>query len=255
MAGTETSKARKVYLGLRDRITSGAFGNAGGLPGEQILAAEYGVSRVTLRRALAALADDGLINRRHGAGTFLTQSCKPKPVITDLSDMLAHLVDMGRSTGVQLVECSLVEPGAAVASALKLEAGAKTQLSRRIRSIDGEPFSFLVAHVPERFASAYTAEELSREPLLSLLERAGACVDRAEQDIAAELASPEVAAALGLEPGAPLLAMTRVSYDVNGAGIEHLRALYRPDRYSIRMDMRRIHNGEKLRWMSSSKWQ
>jgi len=255
MAGPDLSKTRMVYLGLRDRITSGAFGKEGGLPGEQTLAAEYGVSRVTLRRALAALAADGLIDRRRGAGTFLAESGAPKPVVSDLTDVLAHLVDMGRSTQVRLLDCTMVEPASAIARELKLPAGARTQLSRRMRLIDGEPFSYLVAHVPERLSNTYSVEELSREPLLSLLERASATVDRAVQEIGAELAAPEVAAILGVEPGSPLLAMTRVTFDVNGEGIEHLRALYRPDRYSIRMDLRRIHTGGKKRWMPEGKWQ
>ena len=255
MAGPDLSKTRMVYLGLRDRINSGAFGKAGGLPGEQALAAEYGVSRVTLRRALAALAADGLIDRRRGAGTFLNESGAPKPVVSDLTDVLAHLVEMGRSTKVCLLDCVMVDPSPMIASALKLTAGVRTQLSRRMRLIDGEPFSFLVAPVPERLANTYSVDELSREPLLSLLERASATVDSAVQEIGAELAAPDVAAALGVEAGAPLLTMTRVTFDVNGEGIEHLRALYRPDRYSIRMDLRRIHKGGKRRWMPEAKWQ
>lgn len=255
MAGPQLSKTRMVYLGLRERIASGAFGGKGALPGEQTLAAEYGVSRVTLRRALAALASDGLIDRRRGAGTFLAPSSRPKPVVSDLSDILAHIVDMGRSTEVRLLDCAMVNPAAAIASELKLKAGARTQISRRIRLIDGEPFSFLVAHVPERLAASYSIEELSREPLLSLLERAGARLDRADQDISAELAAPDIAAALGVETGAALLAMTRISFDVNGEGIEHLRALYRPDRYSIRMDLRRIYSEGRQRWRPQAKCQ
>lgn len=255
MAAPELSKTRMVYLGLRERISSGGFGKAGGLPGEQALAAEYGVSRVTLRRALAALAADGLIDRRRGAGTFLADGGAPKPVVSDLTDVLAHLADMGRTTKVSLLDCAMVEPASSIAKALKLKPGALTQISRRMRLIDGEPFSFLVAHVPERLANTYSVDELSREPLLSLLERASATVDRAEQEIGAELASPDIAAALGVEAGAPLLTMTRVTFDVNGEGIEHLRALYRPDRYSIRMDLRRIHKGGKRRWMPEAEWQ
>jgi DNA-binding GntR family transcriptional regulator len=58
MAGTELSKTRQVYLALRDRIERGVFAREGGLPGEQALAAELMVSRVTLRRALAAILSD-----------------------------------------------------------------------------------------------------------------------------------------------------------------------------------------------------
>lgn len=247
MAGIGPSKTRQVYLGLRERIASGAYGVAG-LPGEQSLAAEFGVSRVTLRRALAALAEDGLIARRRGSGTFLTGAREPGPLVSDVADVLAHLVEMGRSTDVRLIDCATVQPPPAIAQALRLEGDMRTQMSRRVRLIDGEPFSFLIAHVPQRLAQTYSEVELAGQPLLALLERAGASVDRAQQTIGAELAAPDVAAALGVDAGAPLLSLTRVAFDVNGAGIEHLRALYRPDRYSLRMDLRRIDHGVKRRW-------
>ena len=80
------SKSRQVYIALRERITRGVYDQNGGLPGEQTLAAEMGVSRVTLRRALASLEEDGVIDRRRGAGTFLSASGKPAPITVDLAD-------------------------------------------------------------------------------------------------------------------------------------------------------------------------
>jgi GntR family transcriptional regulator len=248
VAGVETSKARQVYLLLRDRIASGRLSDGGALPGEQALAAEHGVSRVTVRRALAELEREGLVSRRRGAGTFVLGDCGAKPIVADISDVLANLVAMGRETAVRLLEFGYREAPAQVASALNLKPRERVQFSVRVRLIDGLPFSYLVTHVPERFGVTYTESDLASRPLLALLERTGVKVERATQDVTATLASPDVAAALDVETGSPLIGLTRTVFAANGAGVEHLNALYRPDRYTLRMEMRRKVSAGVRRW-------
>jgi GntR family transcriptional regulator len=90
-------------------------------------------------------------------------------------------------------------------------------------------------------------------PLLSLLERSGIVVEEASQKIGATLAGPDVAEALGLEIGSPLLSLTRVVRDPSGYGVEHLHALYRPDLYSFHMDLVRTGTADARRWNPVSK--
>jgi GntR family transcriptional regulator len=247
MAGIEPSKTRQVYLVLRDRIASGRLDDPSSLPAEQALAAEYGVSRVTVRRALAELEQEGLISRRRGAGTFVLGG-GAKPIVADFSDVLANLVAMGRETAVRLLAFGYREPPPAIAHALKLPAGEKAQFSVRVRLIDGQPFSHLTTHVPERIGVTYGEADLAARPLLSLLERSGVKIERATQEVTAMLASPEVAAALDVDVGSALLGITRTVFATDGGGVEHLSALYRPDRYALHMEMVRTeHKGER-RW-------
>ncbi len=248
MAGSELSKTRQIYLTLRDRIARGEFDRDGGLPGEQSLASEFGVSRVTLRRALASLEDEGLIDRRRGAGTFLSDRDRPRPVVVQLADMMPHLVEMGRSTQVRLIDFDYRDPLPEVARALRLRMGERVQWSLRKRLIDGAPFSFLTTCVPEAIGRLFTRRDLSRQPLLALLEQNGVIADHATQDISAELATPDVAKALDAPIGAALIALTRVVYDRDERGVEYLRALYRPDRYTFRMDLTRKANAAGVRW-------
>ena len=248
MAGTELSKTRQVYLALRDRIERGVFAREGGLPGEQALAAELMVSRVTLRRALAALEDEGLISRRRGAGTFLTERGKPQPIVVDMADVMHQLVAMGQATAVNLLEFDYVAALPSVSEALRLDDNALVQRSVRSRRIDAKPFSYLTTCVPEPIGRLFSREELATQPLLSLLERAGHFADHASQDISAELATPEIARVLEVTVGAPLIALQRVVYDRAGRGIEHLRALYRPDRYAFRMELVRRGPNALRRW-------
>lgn len=244
----EPLKARRMYLLLRERILNGELEPGSRLPGELSLAAEYGISRVTVRRALNTLASDGLIDRRPGSGTFVREGNSVQPIVADLSNVLSHLVEMGRRTGVRLLSFAYVNPPESVAVSLGLEPGERTQRSIRVRLIDGAPFSYLVTHVPERIGVTYSEADLASMPLLGLLERSGIVVDEASQSIGATLAGPDIADALELEIGSPLLSLTRVVWDPSGQGVEHLHALYRPDRYSFHMDLVRTGAAGARRW-------
>jgi GntR family transcriptional regulator len=87
--------------------------------------------------------------------------------------------------------------------------------------------------------------------MLALLERCGVVADRAEQTITATLAAPEAAAALHVEIGSPLLSLTRVVRDAEGRGVEHLAALYRPDRHRFHMEMTRAGEGADRYWQAA----
>ncbi len=231
---------------LRERIASGDLPAGRRLPSEPVLAVEQGVSRVTLRRALDRLAEEGLVSRRVGAGTFVTNGLLSPVVAADLADVFLHLKAMGQNTGLRLLAFAYGPPPEAVAQSLRLHAGERTQRSVRVRLVDGEPFSYLTTHVPELIGLTYDEADLAATPLLDLLERSGIVADRASQTLSASLAGPDVADALQLEVGAPLLSLTRIVLDPAGAGVEHLHALYRPDRFAFHLDLTR--SGDRRRW-------
>ena len=239
------AKAKQVYLVLRDRILSGAIALGTKLPTEHELAAVHGVSRVTVRRALGELARERLIERRRSAGTRVIYRPVLAPMIADISGMLASLADMGRRTAVKLLSFDYVRAEGGVAQALGVASDQMLQRSVRVRSVDGEPFSYLTTFVPESISLTYTRQDLASRPLLDLLERAGVKLEHARQRISAALATPDVAKALDVRTGTPLIELTRVVYDRSGRGVEHLYALYRPDRYAFETDL--VRSGTRNR--------
>jgi GntR family transcriptional regulator len=231
------AKAKQVYLVLRDRILSGAVGFGAKLPPENELAGSYGVSRVTVRRALGELARERFIERRRSAGTRVVYRPPPAPMTADISGVLANLADMGRRTRVKLLSFDYVPAAGVAAQALGLGPDQLLQRSIRVRSVDRLPFSYLTTHVLESIAVTFSKQELASRPLLELLERAGVKVEHARQRISAGLATPDVAQALEVRTGSPLIELVRVVCDQSGRAVEHLHALYRPDRYAFEMDL------------------
>jgi GntR family transcriptional regulator len=242
------AKAKQVYLVLRDRILSGAIAFGAKLPTEHELAGYHGVSRVTVRRALGELARERLIERRRSAGTRVIYRPSPAPITADISGVLANLADMGRRTAVKLLSFDYVPAKGAVAQALGAAPDQLLQRSVRVRSIDGLPFSYLTTHVPESVSVTFTRQELAARPLLELLERAGVKVEHARQRISAGLATPDVAETLVVRTGSPLIELVRVVYDQSGRGVEHLHALYRPDRYAFEIDLVRSGAANTKAW-------
>jgi GntR family transcriptional regulator len=242
------AKAKQVYLALRDRILSGAAGFGTRLPTENKLAEFHGVSRVTVRRALGELARERLIERRRSAGTRVIYRSSPAPMTADISGVLANLAEMGRRTAVKLLSFDYVPAEGAVAQALGVGPYQLLQRSVRVRAVDGVPFSYLTTHVPESISVTFSKQELASRPLLELLERAGVKVERARQRISAGLATRDVAEALKVRSGSPLIELVRVVYDQAGRGVEHLHALYRPDRYTFEIDMVRSGAADTKGW-------
>jgi GntR family transcriptional regulator len=242
------AKAKQVYLVLRDRILSGATGFGARLPTENELAERHGVSRVTVRRALGELARERLIERRRSAGTRVIYRPAPAPMTADISGVLANLADMGRRTAVKLLSFDYVPAEGPVAQALGLAPDQLLQRAVRVRTVDGVPFSYLTTHVPESLAVTFTRQELASRPLLELLDRAGVKVERARQRVSAGLATPDVAEALDVRTGSPLIELVRIVHDQNGRGVEHLHALYRPDRYAFEIDLVRSGAADTSGW-------
>lgn len=245
----EGAKARRVYLSLRDEIAEGRLSDGENLPAEQRLAESFGVSRVTVRRALEALAADGLIERRAGSGTLVrTNGFRDKPVAMDFTTLMPQLVEMGRSTTARLLSFSYGSAPDFVARAMGLGRDDKVQIATRVRSAEDHPFSHLTTYVPEAIARNYSENDLATSPLFTLLERSGVQINDAHQSVSATLAGPEVAEALEVAVGSALLSLRRVVRDEDGNGVEFLSALYRPDMFRLEMALTRVGQGNARHW-------
>lgn len=225
----------QIVLVLQDRIRSGAIAPGSYLAGENDLSAEFGVSRITAKRALNELAQAGLVVRERGRGTRVVDRPMVPVVTVSVARWRDSVTEMGRSTSVVVLDLDYVPAPRTVAAALELAPGATVQRAVRLRRLGDTPMSYLVTHVPELIGRRYGREDLGNRPLHQLLEEAGVRIAGARQTISASAAGPAVAAALGIPAGSPLIEVTRVVGGADGTPVEHICALYRPDLYRLEM--------------------
>ena len=247
--GSPTPLYRQVVELLRAEIHSGRFAPGALLPGEKDLTEHLGLSRITVKRALNELAAQGLVARQRGRGTSVTYNPAAPVVSGSFENLIDSLKLMGLSTSVRLVLVEERPASEAIADLLGVPHGAVVQRAIRVRQIEGESFSHLVTHVPLDVARKFDPSALAFRPLLQLLEEAGFRCSEAEQWITAVSASPEIARALGIAPGAPLLRTVRVMRDEAGRVVEALEGHYRPDRFQHHMRLtRRKGRGGRSEW-------
>ena len=247
-ARAPTPLYHQVYVILRERIRNGSHRPGTRIPSEQKLAAAFGVSRITVKRAVDQLAAEGLVARHRGRGTTVLSRLETPPVQGSLNGLLENLLAMGLKTGVEVVDFAYERPPEEVRRALAHLEGEEVQKAVRVRSLDGEPFSYLTTYVPAEIGRSFGRRDLARSPLLSLLERCGVEVTSAEQTITATLADTDVARHLGVGVGAPLLSLTRVVRDQHGRPVEYINVLYRPDRYRYHMRLSRVQGEARNLW-------
>jgi GntR family transcriptional regulator len=236
-AGTATEPK---YEALRARIAADI--RAGlrphdPLPSERQLMASYGVSRMTVRQALSMLADEGLVYRVQGSGTFVADPAKISKslALTSFSeDITARGMVPGSSS--QRIEC--VEADADVAQDLAISPGTPVIHIERVRTADGSPMCIENVWVP----ADLLPEAFGTGPVTSLyatFERAGLAPEVADQTLRATVVDTAQAALLGVAPHSPALVVSRVTYTSDARAIERGRSIYRADRYDFRVSVQR----------------
>jgi DNA-binding GntR family transcriptional regulator len=184
------------------------------LSNEVDLAEAYGLSRPTVRQAIARLVDQGLLVRKRGVGTH-----------DDLS--AAH-----RKPQTDVLRFGIAPASAEVATALQCEQGDRVLRLERLRRADGEPLALMRNWLPPEVLDT-DPNSLAERGLYELLRAEGVRLKVAHQTISALPATPEQARLLMEEPGCPLLATTRITYDDHGRAVEYGSHLFRASRYAF----------------------
>jgi GntR family transcriptional regulator len=249
-------KYHQVYLVLREQLHEGMFSQ--GLPGELALMQQFSVARVTVRHALAQLAQEGLISREPGRGTrsllqhgaLHADAAAPKAQRARLTGLLENLVSMGLRTTVKVLSVERMLAPHDVAMSLQLQECEMVQKAQRVRYTNEGPLSHITTWVPERIAKGFGSKELAKKPILLLLEESGVRVGRAQQSISAKLTDANMAQHLDISVGSALLSVNRLIYDTEDKPIQWLHGLYRPDRYEYQMQLSRVGSIDAKVWVS-----
>ncbi len=217
------------------------------MPTEQDLLREFGVSRVTIRRSLAEIEREGLIRRVRGSGTYPLDASANNSSRTNISGLYENLATLGQTTKARLLRFENV-PTPSIVRAQEPLFGASALLIIRVRSIGRQPFSYMLSYLPESSARHFRKDRLGNQPLLMTLEMSGVSPASAEQSLSAKAADADIAAALQIPVGSPLIYMRRLSRDRAGAPIEFFESYYRPDRFEYKMTLSRALSGGAPKW-------
>mgnify|MGYP003513601899 CR=1 FL=1 len=208
---------------LRRRARAASPGSV--LPSEADLSKEFGASRVTVRRALELVRDDGLIAARQGFGWFVaTEPVRQR--LERLGTIEAQLEISGRVASRRVVEFAFVAAPSHVATVL----GAGDVLRvKRVNLADGEPFAVVTVWCPAVLGQRLSKDDVERRPFYELVDVE---LRGATQTIGADSAEPADAELLGVPVGAPLLKCRRVTTDTTGNPVlmsEHLFPAHRTE--------------------------
>lgn len=224
-----------LHIQLRDllqrEIVEGAYRPGAAFPTEREISERFHVSRTTIREALSELVRLGHLVRQQGKGTFVARTHDAFDA-TQLSSFTEDMRRRGFRAGARLLE---FERCPAAGPARRHFGGGAGELwrVRRLRFADDEPIALQTSFLPaDRFR--FDERELTDASLYGLLaERHGVFVARADEVIAAAVASAEQAALLALEGCAALLCVERFAYSQTGEPIEYAEIQYRADRYTF----------------------
>jgi GntR family transcriptional regulator len=228
--GAATTKRAQVRRILEQLIESELHpGDA--IPSERVLVTRLGVSRVTIRQAIADLVDTGVLERVHGKGTYVTG-----PQIDSrlhLTSFSREMRDRGLMPATVVLAAAEERASDDVAYALRIRPGRPVIRVERLRTADGTPMAYEVGYYPSALFPGLLDRELGSLYDVFATEY-GMVVTSGEQTVRAEAADAHQARILNIPKRAPLLVQERVTY-AGDRVIEMSSSAYRADRYRIHM--------------------
>lgn len=229
-----TTKYRSTHAELLGLLEDLQVGDA--LPAERTLAAQLGVARMTLRRAVDELVRDGRLVRRHGAGTFVAA-----PKISASLQVSSFSDDMRRRGHVphsRTVEIEEIFAGPQLGRRLDVSPSARVLRAVRLRLADDAPMAIETLHVPVDLVPGLTGDDLTDASFYGLLStRYGIVLARGLQEIEPTVTDERESELLGVPLHAPAFLFERMSWDGDGRVIEFVRSVYRGDRYRLTAEL------------------
>jgi len=231
----------QIREAIRRQVRDGELiDKSGRLMTEAELGQHFGVSRITIRNAIAPLVSEGMFARTRGRGTFL-RSNQPEHWVGRLMGFSETIRDAGYQAGARVLQQGMTNRHDGDVRE-QLHERAVWQL-KRLRLADDTPIAIEHAFYPPDIGL-----ELEKRDLISIImyrvfeEELGHPIKEAKQTIGASLADSASAKLLGVKAGSPLLAIERLTLGTEGRPLELLRAVYLPDYFRLSISLRRQHS-------------
>jgi GntR family transcriptional regulator len=232
---------------LREQIMSGTLSPDTALPSELDLMQTYNVSRTTVRQALTLLADDDVIIKVQGKGSFVRQPAITQELMS-LQTISEVLTNAGLIPEVRVLTIDMqTDIFPHIRQQLQAENDESVVCVKRQHLVDDRPIAYAIIYLSSKFDWRFSIDDLKRQSIYDWLEtKSNIQVDQGRQVIRATAASQEVAAQLDLDPGSPVLSVENTSTTADGTPIDFTQFYFPPDQYSLVVSLRRTHHGVSL---------
>jgi len=228
----------QVTQALRDQIVRGAWKPGDRVPGDLELCSELGISRTTIRQALAEMAHEGWVVRERGRGTFVAPPKLTESAVERLSGFFEDMVALGYPPVSQVLHQEDRPADEQIAARLNVRPGTRIVEIERLRFVEDEPVVLTTTYLPQALAPGLATADLTRRSLYEYLEtECGLTLARGQRTIEAVAADARQARLLHIRKGAPLVYLQSVSYLADGRPIEYYRALHRGDRSRFEVEL------------------
>lgn len=232
---SDTAKHEQVRARLIEVIATMNTGDQ--LPSERELAAQFGVSRMTLRQAISSLARAGYVSRLQGAGTFVIDRTISKS--TELTGFTEDMAARGFNASSRLLKVERVAAGAFLGHELILSPEEMVFHIERVRMADGIPMCLETIDLPADLTPDLDQQPLEKSLYAILAATYGIELFEADQIITPTVVNQEQARLLQVPIHSPALIVKRIGFDRKRRPIEHAISIYRGDRYDIRLVIKR----------------
>lgn len=205
------------------------------LPSEPEIEKKFEVSRMTVRLAMNALVEEGLVVKQQGRGTFV-QAPKITHRLSSVTSWTQQMLERGMTPKTIQTELDRIEPPKKIKLLLGLEESEPILRIRRIRHANSEPMCVMVNYVRERYVPGLMDNGMTEESFYSLLEKKYRLrIAKAQETVEAREATEEEADKLKVELWSPVLFVTRVSFLPDGSPLEVVHLTSRADRYQYQI--------------------
>lgn len=210
------------------------------VPGDHELCRTYEVSRTVVRQALSELETEGVLERVKGRGTFVSQPTTAESLVQSLTGLFEDVAARGGHLRSDVRRLEVEPADDATARALEIEPGAPVVVIDRLRFVDDEPWVLTVTHIPAQLVPGLVHHDLREESLYAVMENEfGVRLVRGRRSVEAAVASPQLAQALGIAKGAPMLVLRSVSTGIDERPVEAFVAFHRGDRSRFEVELQR----------------
>ncbi len=227
----------QVKENLLEKIQNGYYEVGDLIPSESELQESYKVSRITIRRAIQELVQEGHLFTQQGKGTFVSKP-KASQELNLISSWAETMARLGMHPETKLIKISEEPAPVNIAKLLDIPIGDKVYKIERLRYADGAPTCLMTNYLLASIAPGLAEKGLIGESLYETLEKAYNIIfGRAEETVEAKAAKAAEAEQLQVKRGFPLLHATRITHDIMDRPFEVVVSITRADRYSYKIKM------------------